>query len=261
MRRPLGCFFMRPPASRASTAGVSAPRAERVPGFPQTAMMQRWKPWRGAACLAALFLWVAVTHAAPRPAPVDLQVLVMSDGQAADQLSVTYAGSVAEAQARQDLQSLAARLNRQPAEVRISTKRINPRAPAMTSVEARLPELVNRAEGTLAVQPFIETYRRFSHMRLSYFIQPPFKLVSPAKPLNRDDVQMTVDNQGSLVNYDLLIRHANGDAARIPAPDGAGRWARLVGPALFLALVVVVAIGLAVFVLVRRHGAERASTG
>jgi hypothetical protein len=215
---------------------------------------------RGAGYLVALIILLAATAAAPRPAQVDVMVLVVSSGKGADEVSVTYAGNVAEQQARQDLQNLAAALNRQAAAIRISTKRIVRSAPAMTSVEAHLPELVNRAEGILAVQPFVETYRRFSHMRLSYIVQPPFKLVSPAKPLARKDVQMTVDNQGSLVSYDVHISQAAGDAARIPL-DGAGPWARLVGPALFLALLVAAAIGVAVFVLVRRGNGQRASTG
>jgi hypothetical protein len=223
-------------------------------------MMHRWKALRGAGCLVALITLGAIA-AAPRPPQVDVMVLVVSDGKGADQLSVTYAATVAEQQARQDLQSLAAALNSPVADVRISTKRIASSAPAMTSVEAHVPELVNRAEGSLAVQPFVETYRRFSHLRLSYFIQPPFKLVSPAKPLDSGDVRMTVDNQGSLVNYDVRVSHGAGDAAHIPALDGSGAWTRLAGPAFFLALLAAAGIGITVFVLVRRGSAQGASTG
>jgi hypothetical protein len=189
-------------------------------------------------------------------AVVDAQVLVVSSGKGADQIAITYAGPVAETQAREDLQSLSDALSRPAADVRITTKRIAARAPQMTSIEAGFPGIVDRAAGKLLVQPFVETFRRYPRIRLTYFIEGTFKLVSPATSMATNDFRLTVDNQGALVNYDVWIRPSD-RAARIPALDGPGPWARLLVPGLIAALVAVIAVGVAVSLRLRRSRAGR----
>ena len=94
-----------------------------------------------------------------------------------------------------------------------------------------------------------------------YIVGGGFKLVTPARAFQSGDVRMAVDDQGSMVNYDIWIRHTPGAAARIPSVQGSDVWARLVLPALFLLLILAAAIGATVFVLLRRSGAAGARVG
>jgi hypothetical protein len=221
---------------------------------------------RGVATLTLVLALVSPLRAqglARRPAPVDVQVIVLSPGPSdAAQISFTYRSPAAKGEPQRDLAALAAALRQPVPKARITTERIQAtaRAPRLTSVETTFRGLLDRPSGRLHVEPFARVFARFPHSRVTYLTDRAFRLKEPVETSLGSEVSATLSGQAPVINIDLW---------RGPSTmAGEGRTGRGRGAgslALLFALLAAAAAGVAAYILARawtegrRNGSSRLS--
>ena len=220
--------------------------------------------------LTALLLgWFALPLGAQaRPAtgggPPDVLILVAATSTGQDEIGITYAKMVPHVQVRRDVAALQSATGWTLQRVKITD------APSslawdkakMTGVECYAGQVVRPATHGLAVQPFVQAFRSYPHVILTYFVGDDF----PFQGLHDyadNDVQITLERHGAAFTYQIRIRNprlerlnlpylqpATMDAQAPPAVSrpGARPW--------LLALVAAVALGAGgiVYALLSRAG-------
>jgi hypothetical protein len=194
--------------------------------------------WLSVTLLA---LALAPAAGARSAGPIAVKVVVFSNGVGPDGVSFVYStparGAAArrelETEARRDFRRLAAAFGQPDALVKITTLSSPVQAPPTTSAEGKLLRLVNRPAGWLNIGPFLEIFRRYDRLSLTYFVGPPFQFRGPRGPFDDPALAMTLDVEGSAYTYDVRIKQASAGRA-LPAFEapangfaGMGRWANL----------------------------------
>lgn len=223
--------------------------------------MNRIAVQRRGLALALLAFVLAQSGAVATSVPVEVKVVVFSSGPGPDAVSFVYSTPARgpqvrrqmEAQARQDFQRLAAALRQPAAAARITTISNPVQVPPTTSAEGKLLGLVNRSTGWLNIGPFLQIFRRYERVSLTYFVQPPFQFRGPRGPFADRTLAMTLDVEGTAYTYDARIKHAAGTESQAlpafaPPAGGIAGFGRL---AYLLVALIALAAGVAVYALLQ----------
>ena len=231
--------------------------------------MDRKTSQRRWLSLALLAFMLAPRGAAAAAIPIAVKVVVFSSGSGPDAVSFVYSTPARgprvrrqmEAQSRRDFQRLATAFRQPSAPVRITTLSNPVQAPPTTSAEGNLAGVVNRAAGWLNVGPFLQVFRRYDRLSLTYFVQPPFLFRGPRGPFEDPTLAMTLDVEGMAYTYDARIKHAAGTESReLPAlAPPSGGLAGLGKLAYLLVALIALAAGLVVYALLQSWVQRRMS--
>ncbi len=229
----------------------------------RVALQGRWL-W-----LTILAFVLALARSACAAVPIAVKVIVVSSGSGPEAVSFVYSTPARgpkvrrqmEAQARHDFRQLAAAFGQPAASVRITTISNPVQAPPTTSAEGKLRHLVNRPAGWLNIGPFVNLFRRYDRLSLTYFVQPRFQFRGPQGPFDDPALAMTLDVEGTAYTYDVHIKHASGGETRaLPAFEApAGGLAGRGKLAYLLVVLMALAAGLAVYALLQYWVQRRTS--
>ena len=203
--------------------------------------------------------FVVISAATARTAgPIEVQVVVRSVNSGPDAVSFVYSTSAKgakvrqalEAQARQDFQRLAATLGQPAATAKVSTVSEPVQAPPTTSVEGKLPQLVNRSVGWLNIGPLLKVFARYDRLSLTYFVEPPFQFRGPRGPFENPSLAMSVDEGGMIYTYHVRIKqHPAGlEGAGLPGFEAPSNIEKL---AYLLVALMALTTGVAVYALLQ----------
>ncbi|MBI3909348.1 MAG: hypothetical protein HY320_00250 [Armatimonadetes bacterium] len=192
---------------------------------------------------------------------MDVWVVVAAGGGRPDIVAVSYAVPVSNNQVREDYRALARSLNRAVVTPKIQRRRDLPGESVSVGAEANLTGLVNWQIGRLNLDALLETFKRYRHTAVSFFLWAPFQLKWPTGGETRGPVrwQLTSRNPFS-VTYHIWIDQSRGIPQTLPSlqPSGIG-W----GPVIGIGLIALIA-GMGIFwiahtVLRQRHAIPPAS--
>ena len=189
-------------------------------------------------------------------------ILVAATATGQDEIDITYAKTVPHAQARHDVAALAAAAGWALKRVKITD------APSslawdkakMTGVECYAAQIVRPSTHGLTVQPFVQAFRAYPHVVLTYFVGDGFPFEG-LHDYTDDNVRITLERHGAAFTYQILIRNPHLERLNLPYLQPATMDARTAPAAprrgaqpWLLALVAVAAVGTgcAVYALLSR---------
>ena len=161
------------------------------------------------------------TGAQARPGPAgkspDVLILVAAMPNGQDQIGITYAGMIPHAQARRDVAVLRAVTGWPLKHVRITD------APSslawdktkMTGVECVTGRVVLPATHGLVVQPFVQAFRVYPHVQLTYFVGDGFPFQG-LHDYSDDHVRITLERHGDAFTYQIFIRDSRWERLNLP---------------------------------------------
>ena len=160
---------------------------------------------------------VAQSRPAQNGGPPDVLILVAETSSGQDEIGITYAKTVPHAQARRDVAALATATGWAIKRVTITD------APSslawdkakMTGVECYAGQVVRPSTHGLTVQPFVQAFRAYPHVMLTYFVGDGF----PFEGLHDyadDNVRITLERHGAAFTYQILIRNPRLERLNLP---------------------------------------------
>lgn len=200
--------------------------------------------------LALLFAPAPATQAAPASLRPDVLILVYALSSGQGQVGVTYPNVVPHAQAQRDLQALQSETGWRFSSVKI-TDQLPPIRNAkakMTGLECAVLGALTPRSDTLEVAPFVNAYRGYHQIGLTYFTEPGFGFQG-LRDYADNHVQIAMTQHGTTFSYQILVRDPHFGRLTLPryqmAP-GQARSADAAGQAhpharLWMALLVLLA--------------------
>lgn len=183
---------------------------------------------------------------APSTAPLDIAITLFSYQGAPDQLSVVYGGQVPEEQVRQDFRDLARNLGVKEIEPSLSVRE------GFTDGSAEVAGLTDWAQGTLKLDPLLQTFRRYGYFQVTclYFGSVPRAI----PPVNQPPLRIESTVNGSMLSVRVWVDQSRGVPDRLPtAGGGSGSgWRLIVGITAVGLVLLAAAIGI-VYVLTGRR--------
>jgi hypothetical protein len=164
--------------------------------------------------------------------PPDVLVIVYQQPGGADQVDITYAGTVPHAQAVRDYQALT-----RAAGWPVSTHRIKDAAAPMQSRSGPMTSIVFQALGvvqdsthTFPIETFARAFHLYKRINVVFFVGPQFQFQG-ARSYADPNIRMTLDQRSTSYVYQIEILHPNfGSLPLSPAPantqTGAGNGSR-----------------------------------
>ena len=155
--------------------------------------------------------------AASAAGPPDVLILVAPTVNGQDEIGITYAKTVPHAQARHDVAALQTAAGWALKHTKI-TDAPSPLAwdkAKMTGVECVASHVVRPSTRGLPVQPFVQAFRAYPHVILTYFVGEDF----PFEGLHDyadDNVRITLERHGEAFTYQILIRNSRLDRLNLP---------------------------------------------
>ena len=205
----------------------------------------------------------AKPRAAPRPP--DVLVLVLSSGQAAEQVGINYASAVLAGQARKDIKALSRETGWLIENVSVATRSSGaPGGRRTTSAMFRTPAIVNRTEGLLPLEPFVSALKRFKSIQVNYIFAAGFSFRG-LKDFENNYVKIVLSSSANSCVYRIRVKNSNFERLGLPLRQPVKRVEREAGMssgarvALILGLAVIcsVAAYLAVLCVSRRRASRR----
>lgn len=190
----------------------------------------------------------SVGSKAPQMEAPDVLVLVMTGLGPFDQISINYTTQVSDKNARNDLAVLA-RLtgwNTSNATIRTETASV-PGAKPATSSSFLAQGIINAANGTLPVEPFIDALKRFKSVQVSFIVPSDFKFRG-LKDFENEYVKITLNQSKNSFLYKVRVKDSDFERLNLPvtqesaekreANSGSARFMLILGIALFVAVFV-----------------------
>lgn len=213
------------------------------------------RAWRVLCLCVALLLapGSGQGHAAPASARPDVLILVYALSSGQGQVGVTYPVVVPHAQAQRDLKALQAETGWRFSGVKI-TDLPPPLANAtgkMTGLECTVVGALIPRSDTLEVAPFVNAFRGYHRIGLTYFTEPGFGFQG-LRDYTDNHVQIAMTRQGTTFSYRIFVRDPHFGKLSLPryqAPPGQERSvgaSRAAHPAVrpwLVVLVVLAALG------------------
>ncbi len=176
-----------------------------------------------AALVVCMLLFTAVgsadgeEKAAEQPKPItvpDVVILVASDAQPAQNISIVYNGSVSEKTAEEDLKALSAALGREIVNAEIGNEEGD------RTISLNTVGIVDWRAGTLQVEPFVLTFRRFKQIELVFFLYGtfPFQTLRNYSDKYVDIAWNSAAGQSTQV-YKISIKNHDFDRLNLPLID------------------------------------------
>lgn len=182
------------------------------------------------------------------PSP-DVLVLVLDGMGPYDQVSINYAGTVSKTDAQKDLMELSKISHWVIQNQSVSTQAGSmPGAKQTTSAAFQTMPVVDKTQGTLPIEPFIVTLKRFKNIQINYLVASKFTFQG-LKNYENDNVKINLRQSGNSYLYtvgiknsdferlDLPLKAESGTAQKQPMPLGA-RILLIIGLALVCAVIV-----------------------
>lgn len=148
--------------------------------------------------------------------PPDVLVLVLSGMGGRDQIGINYLTEVPARQAKADMDALAHQSGWLVEHLSIATRPSGaPGGKPTTSVTFLTPGVVNRTEGVLPLEPFIDTLKRFKTIQVNYILPGEFTFRG-LKDFENEYVKLKLSNSGNSYAYRVQVK--NGDFERLGLP-------------------------------------------
>lgn len=214
------------------------------------------RAWHAAcACLALalVFAPARTAHAAPVFMRPDVLILVYALSSGQGQVGVTYPTVVPHAQAQRDLKALQSETGWRFSGVKITDlpPPIQNAKGKMTGLECTVSGALTPRSDTLEVAPFINAFRGYHQIGLTYFTEPGFGFQG-LRDYADNHVQIAMIQHGTTYSYQIVVRDPHFGKLTLPryqmAPgqarsvSGGSEAPRAVRPWL-VALVVLAALG------------------
>ncbi|MBV9849868.1 MAG: hypothetical protein JO250_09370 [Armatimonadetes bacterium] len=150
-------------------------------------------------------------------APPDVLILVAATSSGQDQIDITYAGMIPHAQAQRDLAALRAATGWTLRRVRITDapSSLARNRTKMTGVQCVAARVVRPQTHGLTVQPFVQAFRLYPSILLTYFVGQGFQFQG-LHDYADNDVRITLDQHGGAYTYQILIRNPRLERLNLP---------------------------------------------
>lgn len=182
-------------------------------------------------------LWLALglglacpAHAAPVSARPDVLILVYALSSGQGQVGVTYPTVVPHAQAQRDLKALQAETGWRFTGVKI-TDQLPPIQNArskMTGLECTVLGALTPRSDTLEVAPFVNAFRGYHQIGLTYFTEPGFGFQG-LRDYADNHVQIAMTQHGTTFSYQIVVRDPHFGRLSLPRYQMPPGQARSVG--------------------------------
>jgi hypothetical protein len=181
------------------------------------------------ACLAFTLVFVSAQPAHTAPAFLRPNVLILvyalSSGQG--QVGVTYPTVVPHAQAQRDLKALQAETGWRFSGVKITDlpPPIQNAKGKMTGLECTVSGALTPRSDTLEVAPFINAFRGYHQIGLTYFTEPGFGFQG-LRDYADNHVQIAMTQHGTTYSYQIVVRDPHFGRLTLPRyqmPPGQAR--------------------------------------
>lgn len=203
--------------------------------------------------LAPGFAFARTAYAAPTPMRPDVLILVYALSSGQGQVGVTYPNVVPHAQAQRDLKALQSETGWRFSGVKI-TDQLPPIQNArgkMTGLECTVLGALTPRSDTLEVAPFVNAFRGYHQIGLTYFTEPGFGFQG-LRDYADNHVQIAMTQHGTTFSYQIIVRDPHFGKLTLPRYQMAPGQARSVstpgetrrpGKPWLVALVVLAALG------------------
>ncbi len=157
--------------------------------------------------LALVFAIAQVSHAAPASLRPDVLILVYALSSGQGQVGVTYPTVVPHAQAQRDLKALQAETGWRFTGVKITDlpPPIQNARGKMTGLECTVSGALTPRSDTLEVAPFVNAFRGYHQIGLTYFTEPGFGFQG-LRDYNDTHVQIAMTQHGTTYSYLIVVR-------------------------------------------------------
>ena len=147
----------------------------------------------------------------------DVLILVAATATGQDQIGVTYPKVVPHAQARRDLAALQAATGWLLKRIKITDAPSSLRRDKvkMTGSECVASRAVRQETHGLAVQPFVQAFRGYHYLLLTYFVGADFRFRG-LHDYSDNDLRIKLDQHGSAYTYQIFIRRPNFERLKLP---------------------------------------------
>lgn len=187
-------------------------------------------------------------------------VLVLGGFGPSEQCSISYDSVVALPKAQSDLDTIAAAGKWQVRDAKGVTKSSGgPKPVPTTSISFSAKGLINYADGTLPLEPFLSGLKRFKYIEIDY-ITPSGFAFHGLKDFENDFVKIQMSQNESSYRYRVIVKDANFTKLDLPlreaepkTEESGGSGARRVVIAIGLAVVAAVAAYVLVMAISKRR--------
>lgn len=197
-------------------------------------------------------------HAAPASLRPDVLILVYALSSGQGQVGVTYPTVVPHAQAQRDLKALQAETGWRFSGVKITDlpPPIQNARGKMTGLECTVSGALTPRSDTLEVAPFVNAFRGYHQIGLTYFTEPGFGFQG-LRDYADAHVQIAMSQHGTTYSYQIVVRDPHFSKLTLPRyqmPPGQVRSvsarsdASRAGRPWLVVLVVLAALGAGAFV-------------
>lgn len=169
----------------------------------------------GCLLLFSFFMLQPAASASHGRPDVLILVYALSTGQG--QIGITYPGVVPHSQAQRDLQALQRATGWQIGDVRITDQSppIQNTHMKMTGIEFTAKGALVPGSNTLAVEPFIDAFRAYHQIGLTYFVEQGFGFQG-LRTYQDDYVQIAMTQHGSTYSYQIVVRDPHFGKLNLP---------------------------------------------
>ena len=149
----------------------------------------------------------------------DVLVLILDGVGSDDQVSITYAAAVSQARASEDVAALVRDTRWTVRDVKVSTAKTstpNGASAMRTSARFSVAPLVNRAEGTLPLEPFIIALKRFKTIQVNYLVMSSFEFRG-LEDFENDSVKVMLSRSGGSYVYRIDVKNPDFGVINLPS--------------------------------------------
>jgi hypothetical protein len=170
----------------------------------------------GRSALVWVLLLIAVPSLGRQHKPLlgpDVLVLVQSGFSYKDTISISYSGSVSDAQVRKDIESLIKSAGWAMSQAQVSTEDTNaPDSRASTSVTFQTNQMVSPSLGMYPLEPFLLALKRYHTIQVTYFLRERIDF----RGLRDYDNQYVSVKYQSPATYTVTIKRRDFDRLNLP---------------------------------------------
>ncbi len=197
-----------------------------IPIFP-VAVPRAWRIACLCLALALAFAPAHPAHAAPASQRPNVLILVYALSSGQGQVGVTYPNVVPHAQAQRDLKALQLETGWRFSDVKITDlpPPIQNVRGKMTGLECTVSGALTPRSDTLEVAPFVNAFRGYHQIGLTYFTEPGFGFQG-LRDYADNHVQIAMTQHGTTYSYQIVVRNPHFGRLTLPRyqmPPGQAR--------------------------------------